>query len=158
MPLPQERRSWGSSSGRTPYFEGPKIALCVPMRKTAASSSGRARSQSAAAANSMMATSAAFTPVMTAGLLKRSAIQPPSIEKSMNGAAKSAPTSATRPCRSSSDIGRAITRRTTRFFSALSLKAFWNWVAMRHQKPRRQPGTPVSGGVRMRHPILGGTG
>jgi hypothetical protein len=32
-----------------------------------------------------------------------------------------------------------------RFFSALSLKAVWNWVAMRHQKPRRQPATATWG-------------
>ena len=49
----------------------------------------------AAAANSMIPTSACFTARMTAALLNRSASQPPSIENKMNGAAKSPPASAT---------------------------------------------------------------
>ena len=81
---------------------------------------------------------------MISGLLKRSANQPPSIEKRMKGAANRAPASATRVSRSSTGSALPRTSRITRFFSALSLKAVWNWVTIRHQKPRRQPGTPCS--------------
>ena len=45
MPLPRDRRFSGKSSGNNPYFEGPKIALCKPIRKIAAMPIGRFRSK-----------------------------------------------------------------------------------------------------------------
>jgi hypothetical protein len=40
MPLPQDNFLSGNSSGSNPYFDGPKNALCVPIRKTQASTRG----------------------------------------------------------------------------------------------------------------------
>ena len=48
MPLPHESRRSGNSSGNSPYIDGPKIALCTPIRKIAASPIGRLRSSSPA--------------------------------------------------------------------------------------------------------------
>ena len=40
MPLPHDSFFSGSNSGSMPYFVGPKIALCVLIKKMHASSSG----------------------------------------------------------------------------------------------------------------------
>ena len=89
MPLPHESRRSGSNSGSEPYFDGPKIALWVPMRKTLASSRFLFHDQSPANTTAMMHSSKIFTPSMTLRLLKRSARNPPTMENKMNGSENS---------------------------------------------------------------------
>ena len=137
MPLPLESFEVGSTSGMMPYFAGAKIVLWMPIRQIAASWSDCISSFSATAAKSMMATSAAFTPIITERLLKRSAIQPPTVAKSRNGTAKSSEEWPTKLSFSGSlRVTEASTGKMTSQRRALSEKAPWNWVNIRFQKPR----------------------
>ncbi len=134
-PLPQESFGSGSSSGNSPYFEGPKNAACVLARKIAAISRCRFCQASPAAASNMTAISKNFVPIVTVRLLKRSARKPPVIENNMNGTENSAP--ATKTSRSRSAFAKPVPRmrKTTRFLKALSLNAPWNWVTTSDQNP-----------------------
>ncbi len=87
MPLPHESFRSGNSSGSAPYLDGPKNALCVPMRKTPASSKFLFIVHSPVNTNAMMSSSNTFTPSITERLLKRSARKPPAMENKMNGIA-----------------------------------------------------------------------
>ena len=136
-PLPHESFFSGSNSGSRPYFDGPKIALCTPIRKTPASFSDSWSEISATRANDITAISNTFTPMVTERLLKRSARKPPAMEKRMNGRANSAPTTGINASRFSGGIFMPMIRKMTRFFSALSLNAPWNCVTNKLQKPRR---------------------
>ena len=73
MPLPHDSFRSGSSSGSEPYLDGPKMALCVPIRNTLASSRFLFQVHSPANTSAMMKSSKIFTPSITARLLKRSA-------------------------------------------------------------------------------------
>ena len=72
-PLPQDSRFSGSNSGSRPYLDGPKNALCVPIRKTPANKIGACCHANPAVASSMMNTSSTLTPMVMVRLLKRSA-------------------------------------------------------------------------------------
>ena len=140
MPLPQERRFSGSNSGSRPYFEGPKSAACVLSKKIAAAAIHRFTAASPAKAMSITPISITFRPAVTERLLKRSARNPPVIENSRKGTAKSRGTTSTnRRSRFSCCSPMSSSKKLTSHLSALSLKAPWNCVAMRLQKPRRQP-------------------
>jgi hypothetical protein len=86
-PLPHESRFSGSSSGRIPYFAGPKKALCTPMRKTHPSCKGRLCRASANTASSITPISNVFTAMATCRLLCCTASWPAAIENRMNGIA-----------------------------------------------------------------------
>ena len=98
-PLPHDSRFSGNNSGNKPYFDGPKNALCVPMKKTAASCIGRLLTARPTDANSITNTSKILTPMVTVRLLKRSARNPPAIENRMNGSANNALTCSPTRCR-----------------------------------------------------------
>ena len=95
MPLPQESRRSGRSSGNNPYFDGPKIALCTPIRKIAARPMARLCRRKPSVANAMIRISSTFTPMVTVRLLKRSAKKPPAMENRMNGSENNAAVSGT---------------------------------------------------------------
>ncbi len=137
MPLPHESFRSGNSSGSEPYFAGPKMALCVPIRKTPASSRFLFHAHKPASTSSMMNNSKTFTPSITERLLKRSARNPPAIENKMNGSANSAAMDSPQLFFSASVrfAPKSVTK-TTRFFTTLSLNAPWNCVTMSAQKPR----------------------
>ena len=80
MPLPQDNFFSGNSSGNMPYFVGPKIALCVLIRKMPVSISGILTSHRPSVTTDMMPSSAHLTAMATLRLLKRSAKKPPAIE------------------------------------------------------------------------------
>src|SRR6185369_8440834 len=90
MPLPHESFLSGSSSGSEPYLDGPKIALCVPMRNTPASSRCLFQYHNPANTTDMISSSNTFTPSMTERLLQRSARKPPAMENRMNGSENTA--------------------------------------------------------------------
>ncbi len=85
MPLPHDSFFSGSSSGNMPYFVGPKIALCVLIRKTPASISVTFSSQRPSKASDMMPISAHLMAMVTLRLLNRSAKKPPAMENRTNG-------------------------------------------------------------------------
>lgn len=125
-PFPQESRDSGSSSGRRPYFDGPKSALWAPMRKTPAIAAGRLSRRKAARTNSITAISNTFTPRVTERLLKRSARCPPAIEKRMKGAEKRRNSIGTTASRCRAVAAAPSPTKVTRAFRALSEKAPWN--------------------------------
>src|SRR6185312_9709342 len=90
-PLPHESFRSGSSSGNEPYLDGPKKALCVPMRNTQASSRYRFDVHKPAITSVIIASSKTFTPSITDLLLNRSARNPPVMEKRMKGSENRAP-------------------------------------------------------------------
>src|SRR6266849_10252610 len=91
-------------------------------------------------AKSIAQTSKIFVAIATLRLLKRSARNPPAIENKRKGSAKRFPTTKTRKsfCEAVGLVPKI--RKITKNFSPLSLKAPWNCVAIRLQKPRRQLG------------------
>src|SRR5271154_2331412 len=91
MPLPHESFRSGNNSGSEPYFDGPKNALCVPMRKTPTSKRFLFIAHNPANTSDMMSSSKIFTPSITERLLKWSARNPPAMENKMNGSENSAP-------------------------------------------------------------------
>src|SRR6266849_6749939 len=88
-------------------------------------------------AKSIAQTSKIFVAIDTLRLLKRSARNPPAIENKRNGRAKRFPMTKTRKsfCESGGLVPRI--RKMTKNFRPLSLKAPWNCVAIRLQKPSR---------------------
>ena len=138
MPLPQESSLSGSSSGSRPYFAGPKKAACVLARKITANAMRELPRVKAYMAKSMAQTSKILVAMATLRLLKRSARNPPAIENNRNGRAKRLPMTKTRKsfCESVGWVPRI--RKMTKNFRPLSLKAPWNCVAIRLQKPSRQ--------------------
>src|SRR5258708_2224298 len=137
MPLPQESNLAGRSSGSKPYFEGPKKAACVLARKITRYAIRELPRVKAYIAKSIAQTSKIFVAIVTLCLLKRSARNPPAIENKRNGRAKRFPMTKTRKsfCDSVGLVPRI--RKMTKNFRPLSLKAPWNCVAIRLQKPSR---------------------
>ncbi len=142
-PLPQDNFFSGSNSGRRPYFEGPKNALCTPIRKTQASRIGMCFQISPVSASDITTTSKTLTPMEIVRLLKRSARKPPAIENRINGKENSALISSLMRCFSASDRFMATSMKRTRFFNALSLNAPWNCVTNRLQNPLSESGIRV---------------
>ncbi len=136
MPLPHESFFSGNSSGSSPYLDGPKIALCVLIRKIQQSSTGMLPRHRPNIASDMMPNSAHLTPTATLRLLKRSARKPPVIENRMNGNANSAPMMLTKRLRSPSGSPIAAIKKMASHLSRLSLKAFWNSTTNMSQKLR----------------------
>ena len=147
MPLPHDNFFSGNSSGSIPYFVGPKIALCVLIRKMPASISGMLPSHRPSDATDMMPSSAHLTAIATLRLLNRSAKNPPAIENRTNGSANTAPTSGTSESRFSSDKPMPTIMNVTSHRRTLSLKAFWNSTTNMSQKLRSLSGLwrPASG-------------
>ena len=114
------------------------MALCTPIRNTAASSSSLMEKNNPPLAASMMAISKTLTPMVMVRLLKRSAKKPPYIENRMKGREKIAATAGTNLSRSAGGSPMPSTSTVTSFCRALSLKAPWNCVTIRLQKPRFQ--------------------
>ena len=135
-PLPQESWRSGISSVSRPYLDGPKMALCTPIRNTHPSVSQRLAAANPASAPAMTRISKHFTPRTTVRLLNRSARYPPVMENRMNGTANSPPMTAT--SRSRRSLGRLmeVTMEMASHLSVLSLNAPWNCVTMSAQKPR----------------------
>ncbi len=138
-PLPHESSFSGSSSGSSPYFDGPNSAACVLARNTAAASSQMFCSERPAVANTITPISIHFVPIVTDRLLYRSARYPPAIEKKMNGTANRPPITRMRKSCVSLLYTRFKMRLMTRNFRRLSLKAPWNWTTIKLQNPRRPP-------------------
>ena len=136
MPLPQESRFSGRSSGNRPYLEGPKIALCTPMKKIAARPMGRFLRANPAVAKAMIKTSNTFTETVTVRLLKWSARKPPAMENRMNGSANKAAVKVNRAFCFSAETTMLRPINVTSVWRALSLNAPSNWVTMRLQNPR----------------------
>ena len=123
-PLPHESFRSGSSSGNEPYLDGPKNALCVPIRKTQARRRFLFIVHNPASTRDMIASSNTFTPSITERLLKRSARKPPAMENRMNGSENSAPMDSPKWC----CCGKVMlvpkmATKMTRFFRTLSLNA-----------------------------------
>src|SRR6266566_5852963 len=98
-------------------------------------------------AKSIAQTSKIFVAIVTLRLLKRSARNPPAIENKRNGRANKFPMTKT-----SQSFSEAVgfvprIRKMTKNFRPLSLKAPWNCVAIRLQKPSRHffSGTGLKG-------------
>ena len=73
IPLPHDSRFSGSNSGKRPYFDGPKKALCTPIPQTAAIPNGTFLNHNPTSANSISNISKTFTPMVMRRLLNRSA-------------------------------------------------------------------------------------
>src|SRR5258708_9117846 len=137
IPLPQDSNLSGRSSGSKPYFEGPKKAACVLARKITAYAIRVLPRANAYMAKSIAQTSKIFVAMVTFRLLKRSARKPPAIENKRNGRSKRFPM--TKTSQSFSEAVGLVPRivKMTKNFRPLSLKAPWNWVAIRLQNPKR---------------------
>ena len=150
-PLPHDNFCSGSSSGSSPYLDGPKNALCTPIRKTQPSN-GQHVSQDAAmpgcnchCLHTKPASASSITHIskifhadghrpFAATVGEKSARHGKQNERQRKQrhdqfAKLDASRRGTCPCPTS--------RNTTRFFRTLSLNAPWNCVTMRLQKPRR---------------------
>ena len=90
---------------------------------------------SPASASSITAISNTLMPIVTERLLNRSAKYPPVMENRMNGSANKAPTMPTSWSRFSFEKPITVISEITSHFRTLSLKAPWNWVMNRLQKP-----------------------
>ena len=137
MPFPADNFEVGSTSGMIPYFAGAKMVLCKPIRQIAASCSPCISNFKATAAKSIIAISPNFTPIITERLLKRSAIQPPTVANNRNGTANNSEECPTKLSLSAS-LKETVTStgKITNQRSALSENAPWNWVNIKFQKPR----------------------
>lgn len=91
IPLAKEIFSVLTNSGRIPYFEGPKTALCVAKKKRDAQAPIRLSNANAAIAPIMMSNSNNFVKTMIFRLLKRSAKIPEEAENRRKGRTKIAP-------------------------------------------------------------------
>ena len=91
-PLPADSRSWGSSSGRMPYFAGLRMALCAPIRPRTINGrmypDGLIRSAQVPAA--IRITSRNLASTMTVFLLMRSASTPAGSDTRISGSVKTA--------------------------------------------------------------------
>jgi len=140
-PFPAARRSCGINSGRMPYFDGPKSALCAPIpHKTI---NGRMPplgfSQSATVPALIRSTSTALIAMMTVRLLRRSAKVPPTNDNNISGKVKMMKVIAVCVCAAVSSSGPGticavacrMANRATMSFQALSLNAPQNWAMRR---------------------------
>ena len=132
-PLPAARRSCGINSGRMPYFDGAKSALCAPIpHKTI---NGRMPpagfTQSATVPALMRSTSTTLIAMMTVRLLRRSAKVPPTNDSNISGKVKMIKVSAVCVCAAVSSSGPGaipavacrMASNATMSFQALSLNA-----------------------------------
>src|SRR6266851_2278684 len=121
-PFPQLNLLVGSSSGISPYFDGPKIAPCVQTKNSATAASPSRFCHSAYVANPIVITSSTFVQIVTLRLLNRSAKNPPGIEKTRKGTANTSGTTSTnKKSLCSRDTPASSTRKLTSHFKALSL-------------------------------------
>ena len=131
IPLPHDNRFSGNNSGSNPYFDGPKNALWVESKKTTIISIVSDLKNKPIVARSIIRTSAYLVPTATLRLLKRVASCPANAENNIKGRAK------TNPIKGAHSSAAAFpnTIKITMNLKALSLKAPWNWVRKRLQKP-----------------------
>ena len=146
-PLPSDKRSYGRSSGKIPYFEGLNSALCTPMapntirgRTPPTGFTNRARVPIA-----INTTSRAFITTMTVRLLKRSENTPATIDTSISGSVKTTKVRVVWAWKAASNswpdppISEAtclMAKKATINFQALSLKAPKNCAMKRPRKGR----------------------
>ncbi len=150
MPLPQDSFFSGNNSGNMPYFVGPKKALCVLIKKTATSITGRLSSKKPREATDMIPSSTHLMVMATRRLLKRSAKKPPAMENKTNGSANTMLTRGTNESRFSMDNPIPTIKKMTRNLRVLSLNAFWNSTTNMSQKLRMASGVPgLPAGVRV---------
>src|SRR5580704_3872421 len=123
-PFPQLSLLVGSSSGISPYFDGPKIAPCVHTKNSATAARSSRFCHSAYVTNPIVTTSKTFVQIVTLRLLNRSAKYPPGIENTRKGTANTIGTTSTnKKSRCSRETPDSSTRKLTSHFSALSLNA-----------------------------------
>ena len=136
-PLPQDSRFSGSNSGSKPYFDGPKKALCVPIRKTVKINKGSCCQTKPTSTKDITPISNTFTPTVIVRLLNRSARKPPAMENRMKGRENNPVVSGTNASCSQCDSAMFSPTKVTTIFRALSLNAPSNCVRIRLQNPRK---------------------
>lgn len=118
-------------------MEGPKIALCTPMRKIAARPIDRFLRARPAVATAIIKTSNTFTETVTVRLLKWSARKPPAMESRMKGSANKAVVNDIKDLCIPAERAMLRPINVTSVLRALSLNAPSNWVTIRLQNPRK---------------------
>ncbi len=122
-PLPQDNFFSGNNSGNEPYFAGPKMALCMPMKNKHTSTKLSDCRAKATVAMIMTTISKHLIAMMTLRLANRVASEPPNMEKKMNGNVSSARVSMISRSCSRSPRPRLMPMNRANCLSALSLKA-----------------------------------